>query len=160
MWRSEPKRGLFSHDTYQLCFEVLLILKRNGNMVALKALISERTEDVVEVHKHTFSWYEFIYMIYIQFQLLQMNHFSFTRICCTFYLYLPMSKSNVLVCVDPKVYAVWLCKGTRVHGVGENQFKHTRLHHCSDIGLLNLQRILCYGRSDNCCHTWNKPISP
>ena len=62
-----------------------------------------------------------------------------------------MSKSNLThylnnaqVCVDHKVYAVWLCKVTRA---GENQLKYTKLHHCSYIALSNLQHILCPQRS-------------
>ena len=35
----------------------------------------------------------------------------------------------------------WQCKVTRTR---ENILQHTKLHHCSDIRLLNLQHILWY----------------
>ena len=58
------------------------------------------------------------------------------KICCTFYLYLPMSKSNLTHYLSN---ALVCCKVTRA---GENQFKHMKLHRCSYIALLNLQHIL------------------
>ncbi len=61
--------------------------------------------------------------------------FSPQRMCCTFYLYLPISKSHRTQYLSK----VPDCKVTRSR---EKIFQHTKLHHCSYISLLNLQHIL------------------
>ena len=71
------------------------------------------------------------------------HSFLTLRMCCTFYLYLPISKSNltqylseVTVYVGPMVYVI------NLEPLHKSDNRLTKLHHCSYISLLNLQHIL------------------